>query len=488
LLLVKDDWFVVEMQFDCHPFPLHCLLDSMARGFPNTLGRGVRDIIMLFEGGTLRQLMTHSDYGSLSREAVRKLSQPSFARTVADNSRKGVESVMAAANEIRGQDLRACSNKKLASLVQRVSGAFFDSGQWGIIISVAEYYQSSASGIIKKLISSRKLSKAEAEEAFQSLCHWPETTFVYREHKELLELAGKVVKAGGLSNGKVPPSLQKEFSAHCKKFEWTAFSFQGPALDEQYFLSSLADAIRTGETSAQLEQKEKQASQKRLQWLKHLILTPQELAVVNSIAELFYLKALRKDAEHYCNYAMSFLFKEASRRLAIPLSRVRFMLGAELAEALNAGKTDEKLLVDREKTFAYGLAQGKPVNAAGKFAEKFAQFAPQQEHSIANELRGDTACAGKATGVARVILAKSDYPKFRDGDVLISFATNPNMVPLMKRASAIVTEVGGMTCHAAIVSRELGIPCLVSVKKATSAIKDGEKLEVDASQGIVRRL
>jgi pyruvate,water dikinase len=66
--------------------------------------------------------------------------------------------------------------------------------------------------------------------------------------------------------------------------------------------------------------------------------------------------------------------------------------------------------------------------------------------------------------------------------------TRPEFVPLMKKASAIVTAEGGITCHAAIVSRELGIPCVIGTKNATKVLKTGDEIEVDAEKGIVKIL
>lgn len=81
-----------------------------------------------------------------------------------------------------------------------------------------------------------------------------------------------------------------------------------------------------------------------------------------------------------------------------------------------------------------------------------------------------------------------DVAKLVKGDVLVSIATTPDLVTAMRKASAIVTDVGGLTCHAAIVSRELGIPCIVGTKIATKVLRDGGVVEVDATRGIVKRV
>lgn len=86
------------------------------------------------------------------------------------------------------------------------------------------------------------------------------------------------------------------------------------------------------------------------------------------------------------------------------------------------------------------------------------------------------------------LIRAKDMPKMRPGDILVSIATDPDIVPAMKKASAIVTEQGGITSHAAIVSRELGIPCVIGTKIATRVLKDGDKVVVDATRGIVKKL
>lgn len=100
-------------------------------------------------------------------------------------------------------------------------------------------------------------------------------------------------------------------------------------------------------------------------------------------------------------------------------------------------------------------------------------------------VKGMAASPGIATG--RVILVKTmeDIVGVKEGDVLVTIMTNPDMVPAMKKAAAIVTDEGGRTCHAAIVSRELGIPCIVGTKTGTHVLKPGMEVTVDATRGVV---
>jgi pyruvate, water dikinase len=100
-------------------------------------------------------------------------------------------------------------------------------------------------------------------------------------------------------------------------------------------------------------------------------------------------------------------------------------------------------------------------------------------------LRGLGAAPGTATGTARVVTSLTDAAALEKGQVLVAHMTAPDWVPLMRRASAIVTDSGGMTCHAAIVSRELGVPCVVGSAEATTKLRDGELVTVDGSRGLV---
>lgn len=104
------------------------------------------------------------------------------------------------------------------------------------------------------------------------------------------------------------------------------------------------------------------------------------------------------------------------------------------------------------------------------------------------EIKGSSASAGLARGTVRLILLKSQVSELQEGEVLVTEMTNPDFVPAMKKAAAIITDEGGITCHAAIISRELGKPCIIGTKIATQVLRDADMVEVDANEGIVRIL
>jgi pyruvate,water dikinase len=124
------------------------------------------------------------------------------------------------------------------------------------------------------------------------------------------------------------------------------------------------------------------------------------------------------------------------------------------------------------------ILQARPVTAAGG-----AVAATAGDGRVL--LRGLGAAPGAASGRARVLVSPADSERLGEGDVLVAHMTAPDWVPLMRRAGGIVTDSGGMTCHAAIVSRELGIPCIVGTQEATTKLRDGELVTVDATRGLV---
>lgn len=106
----------------------------------------------------------------------------------------------------------------------------------------------------------------------------------------------------------------------------------------------------------------------------------------------------------------------------------------------------------------------------------------------AQEIRGMIACKGKITGKVKIVFGHSDFGKITPGDILVTEMTRPDFMPVLKNATAIITDEGGLTCHAAIVAREMNKPCIIGTKNATKVLKDGDEVEVDADNGIVRKI
>ncbi len=112
----------------------------------------------------------------------------------------------------------------------------------------------------------------------------------------------------------------------------------------------------------------------------------------------------------------------------------------------------------------------------------------EEEKPSGNEIKGAVAYnGGIVKGKVKIIYAVEQLQDFSNGAVLVTPMTVPDFIPAMKKASAIVTDEGGVTCHAAIVSRELKIPCVIGTRLVTRLFKDGDEIEVNTETGVVRK-
>ncbi len=165
--------------------------------------------------------------------------------------------------------------------------------------------------------------------------------------------------------------------------------------------------------------------------------------------------------------------------------RQRVLTDAEVIDVANAGKRIEQHYgrpQDVEWGFAAGqlwILQSRPITTLGAPATKTTGATTKPL------LTGLGASPGRVSGKVRILRSIDAGSALQDGEVLVAEMTSPDWVPVMRRAAALVTDGGGMTCHAAIVSRELRIPCIVGTREATKRLRDGEVVTVDGARGEV---
>ncbi len=164
----------------------------------------------------------------------------------------------------------------------------------------------------------------------------------------------------------------------------------------------------------------------------------------------------------------------------------------EVGEALLNGKmVSSKILKERFDFGIVALQNDKTVIMQGKKANAFYEKNVPKE-SNADFVKGMIASKGVAEGIAKVIRFDENIVEqmnsMKRGQILIAGQTRPILMPAIEKASAIVTDEGGITSHAAIVSREFNIPCIVGTHNATRIFKDGDRILVDANTGIVKKV
>ncbi|MBB5916712.1 pyruvate,water dikinase [Nocardia transvalensis] len=130
------------------------------------------------------------------------------------------------------------------------------------------------------------------------------------------------------------------------------------------------------------------------------------------------------------------------------------------------------------------LVQARPITMLPD--EPTAPSAAEPASDATVLLRGLAAAPGRASGVVRVLRSPAEGGALRPGEILVAPMTTPDWLPTISRAAALITDSGGMTCHAAIVARELGVPCVVGTRTATTVLHDGQRIAVDGSRGEIR--
>jgi len=148
---------------------------------------------------------------------------------------------------------------------------------------------------------------------------------------------------------------------------------------------------------------------------------------------------------------------------------------------------NKTVLNQRKETSVQMVRNNKYLVFQGKEAKEIDNLIISLEEKISSEeIKGHSVYKGKAEGIARVILYRRDLDKIRKGEILITPMTEAFYTPYLKKVKGIITNEGGITCHAAIISREMKIPCIIGTRNATKILKTGDLVEVNAKDGIVK--
>lgn len=155
------------------------------------------------------------------------------------------------------------------------------------------------------------------------------------------------------------------------------------------------------------------------------------------------------------------------------------------------------IIIERKKSYVLYCKDGRVIPIKGEQKKIILERFKEIDYAAMTEFKGIIANKGKVIARVRVILPELDMPydkfvkklhnmEMNDGEILVTETTSPDFVPLMKKAGGIIANQGGMNSHAAIMSRELGVPCLVGTFHATHILATGDLIELDANTGIVK--
>ncbi|MBW2965485.1 hypothetical protein KY342_00105 [Candidatus Woesearchaeota archaeon] len=180
--------------------------------------------------------------------------------------------------------------------------------------------------------------------------------------------------------------------------------------------------------------------------------------------------------------------EELGKKLGFDGGLLKYMTKSELKEFLEKGKVDIKELEKRTKGYIYlftGHDQKEQVITDQSIIEQVNDLF--RVSNDISEFKGHTAHPGKITGIVRNLSTNKEGEINRE-NIIVASNTMPTDAHLISKAAGIVTDEGGILCHAATIARELKIPCVMGTKIASKVLKDGDLVEVDAEKGIVRKI
>jgi len=291
----------------------------------------------------------------------------------------------------------------------------------------------------------------------------------------------------------------KGFKKLVNKYFWIPFDYLGPQTwDEKHYIEKirnlfLLDVASLKKKKGKILKLQKKLAKEQKEKIKELRIPRSLVYLFGAMKDIAVLQDEKKAITTEAHYYLQNLFKEIGQRLRMRYSDFYYLLNEEIEDALLNNKNLTNLAKNRYKLSISIVKNGKVKVFQGKEALNFAKeknvLLPSQEpKGIAKELRGIPASMGRAKGIIRVLLSAAEVGKINAGEILVATMTTPDYVPAMRKASAIITDEGGITCHAAIVSRELKKPCIIGTKIATKVLKDGDLVEVDANKGVVKIL
>ena len=197
----------------------------------------------------------------------------------------------------------------------------------------------------------------------------------------------------------------------------------------------------------------------------------------------------RKKVTYFNIHMGALLLEEISKRTGVDIENLKYTVNEEIPVILqHRGPTNDELSQRRKYCVWIWTREGNTC-FIGDDARAFkSAIMGEKDFSDIQDVRGLSASLGKVIGRACIITSSTECGTVQQGDVVIAVMTRPDYVPAMKKACAIVTDEGGITSHAAIVSRELGIPCIIGTKIATKVFTTGEQVEVNANHGWARKV
>ncbi|MDZ7798242.1 MAG: PEP-utilizing enzyme [Patescibacteria group bacterium] len=319
----------------------------------------------------------------------------------------------------------------------------------------------------------------------------PDDTTIYQEKEEKLAKLSKKYRrtvAGYKSEKYLSDNhhqLNKEIKKFIKQYCWVGFNYVGPALDYKTVVKELLQAHDNT--------KQKTPTKKEIH--KICKFNEREKHIFYALEMISYTKDLRNTTDDYIHYCFSIFYDEISKRTGLTKTDIQFLWDNELEKLLKSDNNISRPYIQKKRKFCAAFALLKSLKMKeyyiGHEASKKREFVFKNSNQILekisqNIIKGTIASTGVVTGKVKIINNIKEVKKVKKGDILVTGMTSPKYMSAIYNSNAIITDDGGLTCHAAIIARELKKPCIIGTKTATRVLKDGDLVEVDANNGIVK--
>ena len=302
-----------------------------------------------------------------------------------------------------------------------------------------------------------------------------------KERRKILEVAAFLQK-----EGRITPKIKKIIKKIYEEFSWVGAMRVGwTYLKESYDLKHYEGLVKVlAEENPEgglqeISRTEKELKEKYNEFIAKGKIDPDLIKIADLLRRYIFLRTYRGEAIVKSMVIIKPLLNEIASRFNLTLEDIVYFTPDEIMKLLQSGEMPDYKL--RKIGFNIMILDGKPRLISGVKSREI-------DYKEISELKGEGIVAGVVKGRVKIIMGKEDIKKFIKGDILVTQMTSPDMMPAMVRTSAIITDEGGITCHAAIVARELRIPCIIATKIATKVLKDGDLVEVNANKGIIRIL
>lgn len=356
---------------------------------------------------------------------------------------------------------------------------------------------------LQNYLGQRGLDEAARVEAFAVLSQ-PVVPSVLSE--ELLEFDSIVRRAppqtaaqtrllGGGPRARMflDPDLIERLDQHREKWRFLHYHGYGrrdlPGLG--HYVERLLEQLNGPSGSGQLTKPSEtwnEAKQARQKLLPKLRMDRAHRTLFEIYPAIGAAKLYRRFAQLRNFYYLDLLLGEMARRLDVSEWTIRCMLPEELTAVFQAKGRIEPAILRRLSGCMFALLNGEEHVMSGSEATKLLQLFQNAtcRRPSGNVLRGVVASRGKVSGPCRVMVRADDQRAgFAKGSILVSEATDPDLIGCLRIAGGVLTEQGGVTSHAAIICRELGIPAVIGIDGLLATVRDGDMVEVDADHGTV---